>query len=109
MKVVALVNRFSTSRVKCWTAKFCDLANVGPYIIMHQLKPIYNCPFKDSNSHPIHTIFVMFASNVSHQHLTGLKYFTIATTSHGPTLPIHAFFAIISSYDNRNSNKTKTS
>ena len=26
---VALVNRFETSRVKCWTAIFCDLASEG--------------------------------------------------------------------------------
>ena len=31
---------------------------------MHQLKSIYNSPFKDSYSHPIHTCFPMIASNV---------------------------------------------
>ena len=46
-------------------AKFCDLASEGPDIIMHQLKSIYNSPFKDSHSHPIHTCFAMIASNVS--------------------------------------------
>ena len=30
---------------------------------MHQLKPIYNNPFKDSYSHPIHTCFAMIDSN----------------------------------------------
>ena len=30
---------------------------------MHQLKSSYNSPFKDSYSHPIHTCFVMIASN----------------------------------------------
>ena len=46
---VALVNRFETSRVKCWTTIFCDLASEGPdiIIIMNQLKSIYNSPFKD--------------------------------------------------------------
>ena len=27
----------------------------GPIIIMKQLKAIYNSPFKNSHSHPIHT------------------------------------------------------
>ena len=31
---------------------------------MNQLKPIYNSPFKDSHSHPIHTYFPIIASNV---------------------------------------------
>ena len=30
---------------------------------MHQLKSLYNSPFKDSYSHHIHTRFVMIASN----------------------------------------------
>ena len=38
---------------------------------MHQLKSIYSSPFKDLHSHPIHTWFLMIASNVfniqSHQ------------------------------------------
>ena len=33
---------------------------------MHQLKSIYNSPFKDSYSHPIHTCFAMIASNETH-------------------------------------------
>ena len=32
---VVLVNRSQTSRVKCWTANFCDIASEGPDIIMH--------------------------------------------------------------------------
>ena len=31
---------------------------------MNQLKSSYNCPFKDSHSHPIHTCFTTTASNV---------------------------------------------
>ena len=31
--------------------------------LWHQLKSIYNSPFKDSYSHPIHTCFAMIASN----------------------------------------------
>ena len=30
---------------------------------MHQLKSIYDSPFKDSNSHPIHTCFPTIAIN----------------------------------------------
>ena len=30
---------------------------------MHQLKSIYNSPFKDSHPHSIHTCFEMIASN----------------------------------------------
>ena len=30
---------------------------------MHQLRFIYNSPFKDSHSHPVHTCFAMIASN----------------------------------------------
>ena len=44
--------------------QFCDLATEGPDIIMHQLKSIYNTPFKDSHSHPIYTCFPMIASKV---------------------------------------------
>ena len=32
-------------------------------IIMNQLKSIYNSPFKDSHSHPIHTCFLIIACN----------------------------------------------
>ena len=63
MNVVVLVNRFQTSRVQCWTPNFYDLVSEGPDISMHQLKSIYNSPFKDSYSHPIHTCFAMIASN----------------------------------------------
>ena len=52
MNFVALVNRFETSRVQCWTGNFCDLANEGLDIIMHQLKSGYNSLFKDSYSNP---------------------------------------------------------
>ena len=44
-------------------ANFCDLASEGPDIIMHQLKSIYNSPFKDSQSDQIHTCFRMIAGN----------------------------------------------
>ena len=45
--------------------ELCDLASKGPDIIMYQLKSRCNSPFKDSNSHPIHTCFAMIASNVA--------------------------------------------
>ena len=35
VNVVALVNRFLTSRVHHYTANFCDLASEGPDFIMH--------------------------------------------------------------------------
>ena len=60
---VALVNRFLISSVKCWTANFCIHTNKGLVIMMNKLKSIYNSPFKDSHSHPIHTCFPMIASN----------------------------------------------
>ena len=34
---------------------------------MNQLKSIYNSPFKDLHSHPIHTCFPIIASNVKDQ------------------------------------------
>ena len=34
-----------------------------PLIIINKLKSIYNSPFKDSHSHPIHTCFPIIASN----------------------------------------------
>ena len=43
--------------------QFFDIASECPDIIMHQLKSIYNSPFKDSYSHPINTCFAMIASN----------------------------------------------
>ena len=46
--VVALVNRFYTSSVKCWTANFCIYAIKNPVIIVNQLKYINNSSFKDS-------------------------------------------------------------
>ena len=42
----------------------CDLASEGADIIMHQLKSIYNSPFKDLHSYLIHTCLPMIASNV---------------------------------------------
>ena len=44
---------------------------------MHQLKSIYNSPFKDSHSHPIHTCFLMVASNVeaNKRHLKSIRWF----------------------------------
>ena len=38
-------------------------ASKDPVIIMNQLKSIYNSPFTDSHSHPIHTSFPIIASN----------------------------------------------
>ena len=63
VNVLGLLNRFSTSNVKCWTVNFCIHAGKGPVIIMRQSKSLYNSPFKDSYSHPIHTCFAMIASN----------------------------------------------
>ena len=63
VNVLDLLNRFSTSSVKCWTVNFCNHASKDPVIIMHQLKSSYNSPFKDSHSHPIHTCFPMIANN----------------------------------------------
>ena len=40
-------------------------ASKGQVIIVNQIKPIYNNPFKDSHSHPIHTCFPIIASNES--------------------------------------------
>ena len=63
--VAALAKRFWTLSVKCWTANFCIYASRGPLIIMNQLKSLYNSPFKDSQSHPIHICFPITASNES--------------------------------------------
>ena len=53
----------------------------------HIIKSIYNSPFKDSYSHPIHTWFVMIASNdtkeVNENEL--LKTITFLTVSSSPT------------------------
>ena len=54
VSVVALVNRFLTLSVKFWTANLCTHASKGQFIIIDQLNSIYNSPFKDSYSHPIH-------------------------------------------------------
>ena len=59
--VVALVNKFYTSSVKCWTANFCIYAIKGPVIIVNQLKYINNSPFKDL--YPVHTYFLIIDSN----------------------------------------------
>ena len=40
------------------------LNSKGPLIILNQSKSIYNCSFKDSHSHLIHTCFPIIASNV---------------------------------------------
>ena len=45
-------------------ANFCTHAGEVPVIIQHHLKSIDNSQFKDSHSHPIHTYFVITASNV---------------------------------------------
>ena len=41
-------------------------------INMNQLKSIYNSPFKDSHSHPIHTFFLIIASNELLSNITEL-------------------------------------
>ena len=51
--------------MNCWTTNFCINASEGPFIIIHQLKFVYNSPFKDSHSHPIHTCLSVIASNVA--------------------------------------------
>ena len=44
--------------------------------MMNQLKSIYNGPFKDSHSHPIHTCFLIIASNgVGEYCFYGLFYY----------------------------------
>ena len=63
VNVLGLLNRFSTSSVKCLTVNFCIDASKGSVIIIHQLKSLYNSSFKNSHSHPIHTCFPMIASN----------------------------------------------
>ena len=47
-----------------WAAIFCIHASEVPVIIMNQLKSVYNSPFKDSYSHPIHLYFPVIANNV---------------------------------------------
>ena len=42
---------------------FCIHAIKGPFINMNQLKSIYNSPFKNSYSHPIHTCLATIPSN----------------------------------------------
>ena len=37
---------------------------------MNQLKSIYNIPFKDSHSHPVHICFPIIASNATYKILT---------------------------------------
>ena len=63
VNIVALVHKFSTLSLKCWNVNFSIYASKGPVITMHQLNSIYNSPFKDSRSHPIHTCFPIIASN----------------------------------------------
>ena len=69
VNVAALVNRFYTSNVKCWTANFGIYASKGAVIIMNQLKSIYNSLYKDLHSHPIHTCFPAITSNVTKSRL----------------------------------------
>ena len=49
--------------MKCWTTNFNIHARECPVFIMNQLKSVYNIPFLDPNSHPIHTCLSMIASN----------------------------------------------
>ena len=47
-----------------WILKWSMLVKVQSSVIStDQLKSIYNRPFKDSHSHPIHTCFPLIASN----------------------------------------------
>ena len=55
MNVTALVNSY--------TANFCIHTSKGPVIIMNQLIPVYNRQFKHKYSHPIHTCYLIIASN----------------------------------------------
>ena len=55
--VIALVDIFYTFSVKGYTAHFYINDSKVRVIIMFQLKSIYNSPFTDSYSHPIHTCF----------------------------------------------------
>ena len=64
VNIVGLLNRFWTSSVKCCTTNFSIHASECPVFIMNQLKSVYNIPFLDSYSHPIHTCLSMIASNV---------------------------------------------
>ena len=50
--------------MKCWTTNFFIHASECHVFIMNQLKSVYNIPFLDSYSHPIHTCLSMIASNV---------------------------------------------
>ena len=52
------------ARVKCWTTIFSIHASECPVFIMNQLKSIYNIPFLDSYSHPVHSCLSMIASNM---------------------------------------------
>ena len=84
VNVLGLLYRFSTLSVKCWTGNFCIHASRGPVIIMHQLKFLYNSPFKNSYSHPIHTCFPMIASNVDDKSITTYQFLTLWFTEiHG--------------------------
>ena len=49
--------------MKYSAANFRIYATKGPVIVMNQLKSVYNSPFKDPGSHPIHTHFAMISSN----------------------------------------------
>ena len=49
--------------MKCWTTNFSIHASKCPVFIMNQLKSVYNIPFLDSYSHPIHTCLSMISSN----------------------------------------------
>ena len=46
---------------------------------MNQLKSIYNSPFKDLSSHPIHTCFLMVPNNVVRNQLIPISYVNKAT------------------------------
>ena len=77
VNVLDLLNRLSTSSVKCWTVNFGIHSSKGPVIITHQLKSLYNSPLKNSYSHRIHTCFTMIASNGSYNFPTS-SYFHVS-------------------------------
>ena len=49
--------------------QFSIHASECPVFIMNQLKSVYNIPFLNSYSHPIHTCLSMIASNDEQLHL----------------------------------------
>ena len=72
--------------MKCWTTNFCTHASEGQFIIKHQLKSVYNSPFKDLHSHPIHTCLSVIANNDSGSTLNQLAAVCIGIQQNTSTL-----------------------